>query len=404
MYTVKTVLPKSAFVCASTSVSPNRELHMSFDEGKESDSEEYNHFKDGILSENNIFNNVNGVLGSDDSLEILSKKERNRRRKIGLANKGRVPWNKGRKHTAETRARIRQRTLEALRDPKVRKRMAEHPRPHSDHVKEKISSSLRHVWQERLKPKQLKEQFMLFWALSLANAARKGGIGQEELDWDSYDKIKQQLAHQELLRAKKKKIKKNRAGANKFMKSWAESIAKAAKKGGSGEQELDWDSYDKIKQEILLHHQLQCVAEKAKAKEIARMRAEKAAQIKAIKKVMLTQRKKEHKERTKERGDPKTKLSKAKEDESGLEVVQEVKLNQRLTKIHLRKSVNGEEASRGDAFNSNFPTVKGLDLELIKREKQRKEVSLADQIRAARIKKATSIVAKSASASDYSSA
>ena len=34
-----------------------------------------------------------GSLGKDD-------KERQRREKIGLANKGRVPWNKGRKHSA----------------------------------------------------------------------------------------------------------------------------------------------------------------------------------------------------------------------------------------------------------------------------------------------------------------
>lgn len=47
-------------------------------------------------------------------------KESTRRRKIGVANKGRVPWNKGRKHSAETRERIRERTKEALRDPKVK--------------------------------------------------------------------------------------------------------------------------------------------------------------------------------------------------------------------------------------------------------------------------------------------
>lgn len=42
-----------------------------------------------------------------------------------------------------------------------------------------------------------------------------------------------------------------------------ESIAVAAKKGGKEEQELDWDSYDKIKQEMR-HQKLQRVAEKAK--------------------------------------------------------------------------------------------------------------------------------------------
>ena len=64
-----------------------------------------------------------------------------RRKKIGLANKGKVPWNKGRQHSPgmfqfyfsisfkffidiislhiETRERIRRRTIEAMSDPKV---------------------------------------------------------------------------------------------------------------------------------------------------------------------------------------------------------------------------------------------------------------------------------------------
>lgn len=41
------------------------------------------------------------VVGYIESLEgIEDDKERQRRRKIGLANKGRVPWNKGKKHSA----------------------------------------------------------------------------------------------------------------------------------------------------------------------------------------------------------------------------------------------------------------------------------------------------------------
>lgn len=64
--------------------------------------------------------NGNGVVALGDSLSEEVLKERIRRMRIGLANKGKVPWNKGRKHSAETRERIRQRTLEALRDPKVK--------------------------------------------------------------------------------------------------------------------------------------------------------------------------------------------------------------------------------------------------------------------------------------------
>ncbi|ONI12518.1 hypothetical protein PRUPE_4G170000 [Prunus persica] len=145
-----------------------------------------------------------------DSPDSISKeeKERQRRKKIGLANKGRVPWNKGRKHSSETCARIKQRTTEALKDPKVRKKMSEHPRPHSAESKAKMRSSLRRVWGQRLKWKRLREKLFLSWVESIAEAAKKGGRGQQELCWDSYEKIKQKLHLQELqLAAEKKKEK-----------------------------------------------------------------------------------------------------------------------------------------------------------------------------------------------------
>lgn len=55
-----------------------------------------------------------------NSSDSKNDKELERRRKIGLGNKGKVPWNKGRKHSAETRERIKQRTREALSNPKVK--------------------------------------------------------------------------------------------------------------------------------------------------------------------------------------------------------------------------------------------------------------------------------------------
>lgn len=60
-----------------------------------------------------------------------------------------------------------------------------------------------------------------------------------------------------------------------FFLSWRESIAVAAKKGGKEEEELDWDSYDEIKQEML-HQKLQRVAEKAKLKETRAENAKKS--------------------------------------------------------------------------------------------------------------------------------
>ncbi|KAJ1400821.1 hypothetical protein SESBI_29257 [Sesbania bispinosa] len=237
-------------------------------------------------------------------------------------------YNRDSAHNAETRERIRQRTLEALRNPKVRKKMAEHPRSH------------RRVWQEKLKSKRSGEQFFLSWKQNIANAAKKGGCGQEELDWDSYDKIKEQMELHQHLQAEEKEKEKLMAiaGAKKFIQSWWECIAKVAKKGGSGEQELDWDSYEQIQQEMFLLYQFQRTTEKAKAKEMAREKAEKAARIKAIK------------------------------------------------RVHICNNISSEVA-RGGVLNSIFPTYNKLDLELIKREKMQKEVSLADQIQAARLKK-----------------
>ncbi|BFG31110.1 hypothetical protein CerSpe_173840 [Prunus speciosa] len=152
-----------------------------------------------------------------DSPDSISKeeKERQRRKKIGLANKGRVPWNKGRKHSSETCERIKQRTIEALKDPKVRKKMSEHPWPHSAESKAKMRSSFRRVWGQRLKWKWLREKLFLSWVESIAEVAKKGGSRQQQLYWDSYEKIKQKLHLQELRLAAEKKKEKAKERAKK---------------------------------------------------------------------------------------------------------------------------------------------------------------------------------------------
>lgn len=151
----------------------------------------------------------------------------------------------------------------------------------SDETKARIGSALKHVWAKRLRWKRLGEEFLL---------------------------------------------------------SWSESIAKAAKDGGSDQQELDWDSYDKMKQELDVQ-QLQWAAEKAKAKEMAKImaeqaalaRAEKAAQKKAEKMARLAEKRKEWEEKAKARRERKRKEGRKKE-KNEFSVSQGLKLK-RLIKV-----------------------------------------------------------------------
>ncbi|KAI3712102.1 hypothetical protein L1987_70651 [Smallanthus sonchifolius] len=251
-------------------------------------------------------------------IEKRSDKDKNeieRRQKIGLANKGRVPWNKGKKHTPETRELIGQRTKEALKDPKVRKKMSECPRTLSEQTKEKIRITITQQWKERLRWKRSSER---------------------------------------------------------FISKWAESIAKAAKKGGHGQQELDWDSYDKIEKEIALQR-IQRSADMAKAKEMAQIRAERRTKAKA-EKVRLTLKKRVAK--------VKGLAKKSKEEKQELAAAEDLKLKERLTKIHRKKSINDQLSTRDQR------AWERLDLDFWKRDARKEDISLADQIRDVKNKKA----------------
>jgi hypothetical protein len=73
-----------------------------------------------------------------DAAEEPTEVEIQRRQKISAANKGRTPWNKGRRHSPETIARIRAGTLKAMQRPEVKQRLAqanEKREPHSDEAK-----------------------------------------------------------------------------------------------------------------------------------------------------------------------------------------------------------------------------------------------------------------------------
>lgn len=151
----------------------------------------------------------------------------------------------------------------------------------------------------------------------------KGGTYQQELKWDSYDKMKEELVLQQLqLLAEKTKAKqREKERAKKLIVLWADNIAKAARKGGSGQQELDWDSYNNIKQETVFKQHL-WAAEKAKAKEMANIRAR------------LARKRKEQEKKEKAGEVTKRKTHrKSEEGKDELAFAQESKLMQKLNKV-----------------------------------------------------------------------
>lgn len=177
------------------------------------------------------------------------------------------------------------------------------------------------------------------------------------------------------------KFKRSR---EKLLQSWGDCIALAAKLGGPDQQELEWDSYEKFKQEVAVQK-----AEKKKMKELARKRKERAAQVKAEKMARFAQQRREREENAKVRGEPIKKRNKrSKEEKEKLAESQEEKLKERLMKIHRKKS----RISRvGDQHGRSWEK---FDLELAKGKHLQKEMSLADQIRFAKKRRAELLLDK----------
>lgn len=125
----------------------------------------------------------------------------------------------------------------------------------------------------------------------------------------------------------------------KFFLSWCNNIAKTAKKGLGSQEELDWDSFNKIKHELALQ-ELKRMAEKEAAKIIAKIKAQRAAQKKAEKLARLALKRKEREEkREKREEDKKNKKAlsrKLKENKDEVEVTQ---LKQRLEKVYAEELV-----------------------------------------------------------------
>ncbi|KAK8524898.1 hypothetical protein V6N13_015895 [Hibiscus sabdariffa] len=138
---------------------------------------------------------------SGDSDEELDEREKLRRRRISKANKGNTPWNKGRKHSAETLQRIRERTRLAMQNPKVMSCQNEVGLTldmfrGGQETREKIATGVRMGWERRREKLMVQETCHFEWMNLIAEASRKGYFGEEELQWDSYKMLDEQLTNE----------------------------------------------------------------------------------------------------------------------------------------------------------------------------------------------------------------
>ncbi|CAM8993792.1 unnamed protein product [Rhodiola kirilowii] len=127
--------------------------------------------------------------------EELEEGEKLRRLRISKANKGNTPWNKGRKHSAETLRRIKERTRLAMQDPKVKMKLANQGHAQSEETKLKIGVGVRMGWERRRQRLLLQEMCHFEWLNLIADGSRRGYSGEDELQWDSYKLLDEHLGH-----------------------------------------------------------------------------------------------------------------------------------------------------------------------------------------------------------------
>ncbi|XP_039130382.1 uncharacterized protein LOC120266792 isoform X3 [Dioscorea cayenensis subsp. rotundata] len=179
------------------------------------------------------FRKEGNLNGCKDDMERL------RRRKISEANKGKVPWNKGRKHSAETIRRIRERTKIAMQDPKVKMKLTNLGHPQSEETRVKIGIGIRQGWQRRRRRFQVQEKCFFEWQNIIAESSRIGCVGEQEVQWNSYEILKEQLNQEWLKSIEKRKTRPK--GSRRAPKSLEQrrkiSLAIAAKWADQGYRE-----------------------------------------------------------------------------------------------------------------------------------------------------------------------
>ncbi|KAI5077156.1 hypothetical protein GOP47_0006980 [Adiantum capillus-veneris] len=122
------------------------------------------------------------------------EKENLRRQRISQANKGKVPWNKGGKHSSETKKRIRAGVIERMKDPKIREklRLQAEAVQLSPEVKMKIRTGIIKAWVAKKKLRVKQELCLLEWREVIAETARRGSDGDLEYQWNSFSMLRKQ--------------------------------------------------------------------------------------------------------------------------------------------------------------------------------------------------------------------
>ncbi|XP_043719933.1 uncharacterized protein LOC122667634 isoform X2 [Telopea speciosissima] len=179
--------------------------------------------EDGQMDDHNLHlgphmkSHVSLSPGEDSAL--LDERERLRRMRISKANKGNVPWNKGRKHSAETLRRIKERTKLAMQDPKVKMKLTNLGHAQSEETRMKIGVGVRIGWQRRREKLLVQETCNFEWQNLIAEASREGYSGEEELHWDSYRLLDEKLAQEWLESIEQRKQTPRPKGSKRAPKS-----------------------------------------------------------------------------------------------------------------------------------------------------------------------------------------
>ncbi|XP_058753406.1 uncharacterized protein LOC131626598 isoform X2 [Vicia villosa] len=149
----------------------------------------------------------------------LDEREKLRRSRISKANKGKSPWNKGRKHTPETLQKIKERTRIAMQSPKVKMKLTNLGHAQSPETKLKIGVGIKKLWEKKREIKMLQETCCFHWQNLIAQASRQGFIGQEQLQWNSYETLDCHLKQEWLESVEQRKLMPRSTSGSRAPKS-----------------------------------------------------------------------------------------------------------------------------------------------------------------------------------------